>query len=206
MNCTRGYSCFLKTTTWNTTVSIFWSSIDFCFIYCALEVSLPWPWPFYEICWPYKGHKVIIISPHGPLNEGGLLSNNHNLGENGGWKDKRKTENDAIGVDDERGFSSKLKERTKQRDEWWHWPYEPPAFGGREPKKKQKNHLHSCLLLWMAVICNLCSLCNFITYNRLNSPKCCLVPDLFNRLCRAISVCSWDMSFLKDFISLFQLL
>ena len=35
---------------------------------------------------------------------GGLPSKNHNRGKNGRKKDKRKTENDVIGLDDERGI------------------------------------------------------------------------------------------------------
>jgi len=38
-----------------------------------------------------------------------------------GKKEKRKTENDVTGLDDER--DSKLKERAEHRGEWRHWTY-----------------------------------------------------------------------------------
>ena len=53
-----------------------------------------------------------------------LPSKNYNRGKNGREKEKRKTKNDVSGLDAEKDYS-KLKEKSGDRGEWRHWPYEP---------------------------------------------------------------------------------
>ena len=60
----------------------------------------------------------------GHINERRLSSKNYNRGKNGRENEKRKTENDVTGLDDE-GSYRKLKERAGHRGEWRHWTYEP---------------------------------------------------------------------------------
>jgi len=81
------------------------------------------PKPTEKLVWPY--------------NERGLPSKNHNRGKNRREKDKMKTENDVIGLDDERGLQQVGGESWTS---WWMAPLDIWTCLERQKTKKKNSH------------------------------------------------------------------